>query len=105
DAGVRESGEPAHTIVCEDRQRGGGDEAYNDCFGARAMSALAKKSSMATSAQILDALQSLFEAEQASIFRFMRHGTPYLTEANMETRRLVEEMADASVQHATELAE
>jgi hypothetical protein len=54
---------------------------------------------------LLDALQSLLDAEEASIFRFMRRGSPYLTRADAETRRQVEEMADASDRHAAELAE
>src|SRR5437763_13238705 len=60
---------------------------------------------MPTPVLILDALQSLLDAEEASIFRFMRRGTPYLTRADAETRREVEAMAEASDRHAAELAE
>jgi hypothetical protein len=54
---------------------------------------------------LLDALQSLLDAEEASIFRFMRKGTPYLTRATVDTRGQVEAMADVSDRHAAELAE
>jgi hypothetical protein len=60
---------------------------------------------MPAPALILDALQSLLDAEEASIFRFMRRGTPYLTRADADTRREVEAMAEASDRHAAELAE
>jgi hypothetical protein len=60
---------------------------------------------MPAPAFLLDALQSLLDAEEASIFRFMRRGTPYLTRADADTRREVEAMAEASDRHAAELAE
>src|SRR4051812_18273 len=56
-------------------------------------------------ALVLDTLQSLLDAEQASIFRFMREGTPYLTRATVDTRRQIERMAAASDRHAAALAE
>jgi hypothetical protein len=55
-------------------------------------------------ALVLDTLQSLLEAEQASIFRFMREGTPYLTRATLDTRRQIEQMAAAGDRHAAALA-
>ena len=59
---------------------------------------------MITPASVLDVLYGLFEAEEASIFRFMRQGEPYLTRATVETRQRIEAMADTSLQHAAELA-
>jgi hypothetical protein len=58
---------------------------------------------MPTSAAVLDVLYGLLEAEQGSIFRFMREGSPYLTRATVETRGQVEAMAGASDRHAGEL--
>ena len=60
---------------------------------------------MPTSAVVLDTLQSLLDAEQASIFRFMRSGSPYLTRATLDTRDRVERMAVESDRHAAALAE
>jgi hypothetical protein len=60
---------------------------------------------MPTSAAVIDILQSLLEAEQASVFRFMRAGSPYLTRATLETRGEVERMADRTELHARELAD
>ena len=59
---------------------------------------------MITPASVLDVLYGLFEAEEASIFRFMRQGEPYLTRATVETRHRIEAMADTSLRHAAELA-
>lgn len=58
----------------------------------------------ASSALVLDTLQSLLESEQGSIFRFMREGSPYLARATVETRRRVERMAGDSERHAAALA-
>src|SRR5207248_3222102 len=52
----------------------------------------------------LDVLFGLFEAEEGSVFRFMRQGSPYLTRATVETRDKIEAMANTSVRHATEIA-
>ena len=60
---------------------------------------------MPTSAAVIDILQSLLEAEQASVFRFMRAGSPHLTRATLETRGRVEQMAGRTEQHARELAD
>src|SRR5258705_11127456 len=60
---------------------------------------------MPAPALVLDTLQSLLDAEQASIFRFMREGTPYLTRATFDTRRQIEQMAATSDRHAAALAE
>jgi hypothetical protein len=59
---------------------------------------------MATAAIVLDVPQSLFDAEQGSIFRFMGSGSPYLTRATLETRDRVERMAAATERHAGALA-
>jgi hypothetical protein len=59
---------------------------------------------MPASALLIYTLQSLLESEQASIFRFMREGTPYLTRATLETRRQVERMAADSDRHEAALA-
>jgi bacterioferritin (cytochrome b1) len=59
---------------------------------------------MITPASVLDILYGLFESEEASIFRFMRQGEPYLTRATVETRHRIEAMADTSLQHAAQLA-
>ena len=60
---------------------------------------------MPAPALVLDTLQSLLDAEQASIFRFMREGTPYLTRATVDTRKQIEQMAAASDRHAAALAD
>lgn len=59
---------------------------------------------MPTAAVILDTLQSLLDAEQASIFRFMGSGSPYLTRATLDTRDRVERMAAETDHHAAALA-
>jgi hypothetical protein len=59
---------------------------------------------MVTTAALLDVLYGLFEAEEGSLFRFMREGSPYLTRATVETRREIETMAETSVRHAAEIA-
>jgi len=58
-----------------------------------------------TTAALFDVLSGLLEAEQGSVFRFMRHGSPYLTRATVETRRQIEAIADANQRHAAQLAE
>jgi len=60
--------------------------------------------SMVTTAALLDALYGLFEAEEASVFRFMRQGNPYLTRATVETQREIEALAQTSIRHAAEIA-
>jgi hypothetical protein len=57
-----------------------------------------------TTAALLDVLTGLLEAEQGSVFRFMRHGSPYLTRATVDTRRQIEAIADANQRHAAQLA-
>jgi len=60
---------------------------------------------MPTTAVVLDILQGLLEAEQASVFRFMRSGNPYLTRATLETRDRVDRMAAGTVRRARELGD
>jgi hypothetical protein len=60
---------------------------------------------MPTTAAVLDILQSLLEAEQASVFRFMRSGSAYLTRATLETRDRVDRMAAGTDRRAGELGE
>ena len=59
---------------------------------------------MPTAAVLLDTLQSLLDAEQASVIRLMRSGSPYLTRATLETRDRVERMAADTDRHAAALA-
>ena len=47
-------------------------------------------SAMVTTASVLDVLYGLLEAEEGSVFRFMRQGNPYLTRATVEMRGRVE---------------
>src|SRR5258706_14613477 len=58
--------------------------------------------SMVTTAALLDALYGLFEAEEASVFRFMRQGNPYLTRATAETQRDIERLPQASSLHTAQ---
>lgn len=52
---------------------------------------------------IIDALNSLLEAEQGSIFRFMGEGSPYLSRAGGEIRRPLVEMVKTNERHSAEL--
>jgi hypothetical protein len=60
---------------------------------------------MITPAALLDILSGLYEAEQASIFRFMLPGNTYLTRATVEVRTDVEAMGERTERHAAELAQ
>ena len=53
---------------------------------------------------IVDALNSLVEAEVNSLFRFMGEGSPYLNRATAEMRKPLLAMVAASERHAEELA-
>lgn len=57
-----------------------------------------------TTAAVIDALNSLLEAEQNSIFRFMGEGSPYLTRADASIRRALNEMLLAGRRRVIELA-
>jgi hypothetical protein len=54
---------------------------------------------------VVDALNSLLEAELNSIFRFMGEGSPYLSRATVEVRRPLQEMVLAERRRARELAD
>src|SRR5256885_13133034 len=56
-------------------------------------------------AAVVDALNSLLEAELNSIFRFMGEGSPYLSRATVEVRRPLAEMVEAGNRRAAELVE
>src|SRR5687767_843089 len=53
---------------------------------------------------VVDALNSLLDAEQSSVFRFMGEGSPYLSRATAEVRRPLQEMVEANSRHAANLA-
>ena len=53
---------------------------------------------------VIDALNSLLEAELGSVFRFMGEGSPYLSRASADVRRPLQEMVDANQRHAAEIA-
>jgi rubrerythrin len=52
---------------------------------------------------VVDALNSLLEAEQGSIFRFMGEGSPYLGRASGEVRRPLAQMVESNRRHVGEL--
>ena len=52
---------------------------------------------------VLDVLNSLLEAAQNSVFRFMEEGSPYLSRATVEVRRPLHEMVRAERRRAGEL--
>lgn len=53
---------------------------------------------------VVDALNSLLEAEQGSVFRFMGEGSPYLSRASADVRRPLQQMVEANQRHAANLA-
>ena len=59
---------------------------------------------MPASAAVIDALNSLLEAELNSVFRFMGEGSPYLSRATVDVKRPLEEMVVTSDRHAGELS-
>ena len=48
---------------------------------------------------VVDALNSLLEAEQSSVFRFMGEGSPYLSRASADVRRPLQQMVEANARH------
>ena len=54
---------------------------------------------------VVDALNSLMEAELNSIIRFMGEGSPYLSRASGEVRRPLQEMVQTNDRHCHELYE
>jgi hypothetical protein len=57
------------------------------------------------SAAVIDALNSLLEAEANSIFHFVGTGSPYLDHAGPEIRQPLEEMREHLDQHEEELSQ
>jgi hypothetical protein len=53
---------------------------------------------------VVDALNSLLEAEQGSVFRFMGEGSPYLSRATADVRRPLQQMVEANLRHVAGLA-
>jgi len=53
---------------------------------------------------VVDALNSLLEAEQSSVFRFMGEGSPYLSRATADVKRPLQEMVHANARHVATLA-
>ena len=66
--------------------------------------AAAAATAATTPVAVVDALNSLLEAELNSIFRFMGEGSPYLSRATVEVRRPLQEMVVAEKRRAGELA-
>ncbi|HEY7089809.1 MAG TPA: hypothetical protein VH518_17055 [Tepidisphaeraceae bacterium] len=60
---------------------------------------------MAAEVAVIDVLNSLLEAEQNSIFRFMGEGSPYLSRATAEVRRPLNRMVEAGNRRVIELAD
>jgi hypothetical protein len=56
-----------------------------------------------TTASLLDVLSGLLEGEQASLFRFMNEGTPYLTRATVDVKRTVNGVAQTNLLHCAHL--
>jgi len=54
---------------------------------------------------VVDALNSLLEAEQCSVFRCMGEGSPYLSRASADVRRPLQAMVDANRRYSAALAE
>ena len=52
---------------------------------------------------IVDALNSLLEAEQGSVIRFMGEGSPYLGRADADVRRPLQLMVETNRRHVGEL--
>ncbi len=52
---------------------------------------------------VVDVLNSLLEAEQDSLFRFMREGSPYLGRASVDVRKALDYIAAADHRRSGEL--
>ena len=59
---------------------------------------------MAPPVAVIDALNSLLEAEQGSVFRFMGEGSPYLSRASADVRRPLQGMVEANQRYVMALA-
>jgi len=60
---------------------------------------------MAPPVAVIDALNSLLEAELGSVFRFMGEGSPYLSRASADVRRPLQQMVEANQRYVMALAE
>ena len=60
---------------------------------------------MAPPVAVIDTLNSLLEAEQGSVFRFMGEGSPYLSRASADVRRPLLDMVEANGRYTMALAE
>ena len=60
---------------------------------------------MAPPVAVIDALNSLLEAELGSVFRFMGEGSPYLSRASADVRRPLQEMVEANQRYVMAIAE
>src|SRR3954451_22960212 len=60
---------------------------------------------MSAPVALIDTLNSLLEAEQTSVFRFMGEGSPYLGRATAEVRRTLAEMVDTIESRAGRIAD
>lgn len=54
---------------------------------------------------VVDALNSLLEAELNSVFRFMGDGSPYLSQATADVRRPMLDILEANKRHSRELVD
>ena len=59
---------------------------------------------MAPPVAVIDALNSLLEAELGSVFRFMGEGSPYLSRATADVRRPLQQMVEANERYVMALA-
>ena len=59
----------------------------------------------ATPAALVDVLNSLLEAEQSNLFRFMGEGYPYLNRASAEVRQPLQEMVATIARRAGEIGD
>jgi len=59
---------------------------------------------MAPPVAVIDALNSLLEAELGSVFRFMGEGSPYLSRATADVRRPLQQMVDSNHRYVMALA-
>jgi len=60
---------------------------------------------MSSPVAVIDALNSLLEAEFNSIFRFMGEGSPYVSRADADLRRRLQELIETNHRHAAEIAD
>jgi hypothetical protein len=54
---------------------------------------------------VIDTLNSLLEAEYNSIFRFMGEGSPYVSRADADLRRRLQDLIATNQRHAAEIAD